>query len=61
MAQSADLNFGNKDKAHSWVEDLFKEQHLQEKFDDEGVQTVTSKEQVSKTSYSAFSDQINVF
>lgn len=61
MAQSADLNFGSKDKAHSWVEDLFKEQHLQEKFDDEGVQTVTSKEQVSKTSCSAFSDQINVF
>lgn len=56
MSQSVDLNIGSKDKAHSWVEDLFKEQYLKEKFDDEGIQTVTSKEQVSLTSCTEFSD-----
>lgn len=58
MAQPADSNTGSKDKAHSWVEDLFNEQYLQEKFDDEGTKTVTSKEQVSKTSCLASSEQI---
>lgn len=61
MSQSADLNIGSKDKAHSWVEDLFKEQYLKEKFDDEGIQTVTSKEQVSLTSCTKFYDKFSVF
>uniref|UniRef100_A0A1B6EPX8 Protein farnesyltransferase subunit beta n=1 Tax=Cuerna arida TaxID=1464854 RepID=A0A1B6EPX8_9HEMI len=45
MAQSLGT-FGKSDKTHSWLNDLFKLENVPDKFDDEGVDTVTSEEQI---------------